>query len=50
MSDFLKKVPLETVVESSQLVIVARPAEPPEREEQIEITPPGSAELLVSIA
>ena len=42
MSDHLKKVPLERLVEFSQLVIVARPAEPPEIEEQIDITPPGS--------
>ena len=42
MSDYLKKVPLERLVQFSQLVIVARPAEPPEIEEQIDITPPGS--------
>ena len=42
MSDYAKKVPLERLVESSQLVIVARPAEPPEMEEHIDITPPGS--------
>jgi hypothetical protein len=42
MSDHLNKVPLERLVEFSQLVIVARPAEPPEMEEQIDITPPGS--------
>jgi hypothetical protein len=42
MSDYLKKVPLERLVEFSQLVIVARPAEPPEREEPIDITPAGS--------
>jgi hypothetical protein len=42
MSDHVKRVPLERLVESAQLVIVARPAEPPEREERIDITPPGS--------
>jgi hypothetical protein len=40
MSDHLKAVPLEHLVEFSQLVIVARPAEPREREELIDITPP----------
>jgi hypothetical protein len=42
MSNFLKKVPLERLVESSELVIVARPAEPPARQEPIDIAPPGS--------
>lgn len=42
MSDYVKKVPLERLVEFSQFVIVARPAEPPHMEEPIDITPPGS--------
>jgi hypothetical protein len=42
MSNYLKKVTFKCLVEFSELVIVARPAEPPEMEEEIDITPPGS--------
>jgi hypothetical protein len=42
MSDYRKKVLLGHLIKFSELMIVARPAEPPEMEEQIDITPPGS--------
>jgi hypothetical protein len=41
MSGRVEKVSLERLVDASGLVIVARPAAPPEREEPIDITPPG---------
>ena len=41
MVNRIEKVSLEQLVGSSELVIVARPAEPPERREKIDITPPG---------
>lgn len=41
MVNRIKKVSLQQLIRSSELVIVARPAKPRELKEQIDVTPPG---------